>query len=146
MKALQREQRLAQMHRSQWGAQFLVAAELTRRGYVVAFTMGDTSPLADLLVAGPDDGARFLVDVIGTSSNRSWFVKKRPERRELFYVLVRMGASRREDRFFIMKQSDVNKLIKPYGKIAEGFAWTAPHSYEDKWDVLPAGDSGHQDS
>ena len=33
--------------RSQWGAQFLVASELVRRGYLVSFTMGNNTPDAD---------------------------------------------------------------------------------------------------
>jgi hypothetical protein len=38
---------------TQWAAQFLVAAELTRRGHTGAFTMGNNTPVADLMVGAP---------------------------------------------------------------------------------------------
>jgi hypothetical protein len=40
-------------NRTQWAARFLVAAELVRRRYVVAFTKGNTNPMADLMVGLP---------------------------------------------------------------------------------------------
>ena len=40
-------------HRTQWAAQFAVASELCKRGYEVSFTMGNTTPLADLMVVSP---------------------------------------------------------------------------------------------
>jgi hypothetical protein len=36
-------------HRTQWAAQFAVASELCKRGYKVAFTMVNATPLADLM-------------------------------------------------------------------------------------------------
>ena len=49
---------------AQWTAQFLVASELSRRGYTVSFTMGSNTPLADLMVASPQ-GEHFWIDVKG---------------------------------------------------------------------------------
>jgi hypothetical protein len=37
-------------HQTQWAAQFAVASELCKRGYEVSFTMGNTAPVADLMV------------------------------------------------------------------------------------------------
>lgn len=54
-------------HHVQWAAQFEVAAELCKRGCDVAFTMGNATPLADLMVLSPS-GHTFLVDVKGQSS------------------------------------------------------------------------------
>jgi hypothetical protein len=34
-------------------AQFAVASELCKRGYEAPFTMGNTAPVADLMVVGP---------------------------------------------------------------------------------------------
>jgi hypothetical protein len=47
--------------RTQWAAQFAVASELCKRGYEVSFTMGNSTPLADLMVVSRN-GAMFLVD------------------------------------------------------------------------------------
>jgi len=46
-----------------WAAQFLVAAELERHGYDVAFTMGSSTPVADLMAGHAATGEQFWVDV-----------------------------------------------------------------------------------
>jgi hypothetical protein len=43
-------------HQTQWAAQFAVASELCKRGYEVSFTMGNTTPIADLMVVSPIGG------------------------------------------------------------------------------------------
>ncbi len=48
-------------HQTQWAAQFAAASELCKRGYEVAFTMGN-HPHKDLMVVSPD-GVTFAVDV-----------------------------------------------------------------------------------
>jgi hypothetical protein len=40
-------------HQTQWAAQCAVASELCKRGYEVSFTMGNTAPVADLMVVSP---------------------------------------------------------------------------------------------
>ena len=71
---------------TQWAAQFLVAAELERHGYVVSFTMGHATPAADLMVGHPV-GTQFWIDVKGLAKPTSWpggGIK--PTRINLFYV------------------------------------------------------------
>ena len=68
----------AKRGRTQWASQFLAAAELIRRGYVVTFTTGNNTPLADLMV-GTHTGEQFWVDVKGLSSKDSWNVKPKPD-------------------------------------------------------------------
>ena len=48
-------------HQTQWAGQFGVAHELTRRGYLVTFTMGN-APTTDLLCKSPQ-GRTFAVQV-----------------------------------------------------------------------------------
>ena len=96
--------------RTQWAAQFLAASELVRQYYVVSFTMGNNTPDADLMV-GTQGGKQFWVDVKGLSKNNAWLIKKKHERLNLYYVLVRVGEVRDEDRFFILPQSEMNKLL-----------------------------------
>jgi hypothetical protein len=50
-------------HRTQWTAQFAVASELCKRGYEISFTMGNATPLADLMVVSPKLKKMFLIDV-----------------------------------------------------------------------------------
>lgn len=51
---------------TRWSAQFYVAAELTRRGYLVSLTLGNAL-FADPLVVSPA-GVHFMVDVKGQST------------------------------------------------------------------------------
>jgi hypothetical protein len=53
------------VHRTQWAAQFATASELCKRGYEVAFTMGNATPLADLMVISPTSKKNILIDVKG---------------------------------------------------------------------------------
>jgi len=52
-------------HRTQWTAQFAVASELCKRGYEISFTMGNATPLADLMVVSPKLEKMLLIDVKG---------------------------------------------------------------------------------
>ena len=60
---------------TQWGAQFYVAAELSRRNYLVTFTFGN-APTTDLLVVSPNEKA-FRVEVKGQKTHNFWLIKKR---------------------------------------------------------------------
>jgi hypothetical protein len=62
-------------HLTQWAAQFGAAGELCKRGYEVAFTMGNTTPEADLMVLAPQSREMFLVDVKGQSTGSFWRIK-----------------------------------------------------------------------
>jgi hypothetical protein len=82
--------------RTQWTAQFLVAAELARRKFIVGFTMGNTTPMADLMVAHLEHGVQFLVNVKGLSSKSSWLVETPGKLTidNLYYILVYTGLKR----------------------------------------------------
>jgi len=56
-----RDKMAGDKHQTQWSGQFGVAHELTRRGYLVTFTMGN-APLADILCRSPQ-GHTFAVQV-----------------------------------------------------------------------------------
>jgi hypothetical protein len=62
-KQCQRTKQRRPSHRTQWAAQFAVASELCKRGYEVAFTMGN-HPMKDLMVISPTN-VSFVVDVKG---------------------------------------------------------------------------------
>ena len=79
-----------QQHQTQWAAQFAVASELAKRGYEVAFTQGNSTPLADLMVVSPFSKKMFLVDVKGLYRKNPWIVAPKPERADLFYILAFM--------------------------------------------------------
>jgi hypothetical protein len=127
--------------RTQCAAQFLAASELVRLYYIVSFTMGNNTPDADLMV-GTQGGKQFWVDVKGVSSNNSRLITKKHEHLNLYYVLVRVGENRNEDRFFILPQSEMTKILDKRrlehpNDPTSGFSFRYPEAFEDKWDLLP---------
>jgi hypothetical protein len=73
--------------------------------------------------------------------NNPWLVKKKQEHLNLYYILVG-GEVRSEDRFFILPQSEMNKLLdkrrleRPTDPTS-GFPFRYPEAFENKWDLLP---------
>jgi hypothetical protein len=83
-------------NRTEWAAVFLTSAELVRRGYVVALTMGNRTPIADLMVGRPESGKQFWVDVKGMFGHSGgWFMHPKELLPELFYILVSVSISRK---------------------------------------------------
>lgn len=140
----------AKGQQTQWAAQFLAAAELVRRGYTVAFTTGNNTPDADLMVGSPK-GELFWVDVKGLSSKTDWLVRPKAARDRLFYILVALsptssGPTKRDaDRFFVLTQKEANTLEREYRDAhprnkttMPGFKFAKAHQYEDRWEKLPS--------
>ena len=133
-----------QAHFTQWAAQFAVASELCKRGYEVSFTMGNTTPVADLMVVSPIKREMFLIDVKGLYRRNPWIVKRKVARANLFYVLtfVPRGAP---NQFFIFSQEEIFKLIKlelerlgrPNEYPVTGITWSLALEHENAWDILP---------
>ena len=136
--------------RTQWATQFLAAAELVRRGNTVAFTIGNNTPVADLMVGAPS-GELFWVDVKGLSGKYDWLVKPKGTRERLFYILVLLAPlaqapnKREPDLFFVLTQNEANSLEKAY-RLARpnnkttnpGFGFKDAIPYEDRWEILPS--------
>jgi hypothetical protein len=136
---------------TQWTAQFLVAAELSRRHYTVAFTLGNT-PGVDLVVTHLTSGAQFLVDVKGQASRSAWLVELegKPTIECLYYILVYTAKRREDDRFFVLSQAEARCLrdahkrlrggkgaLDPSGRF-RGFPFNAPSCFEQEcWSRLP---------
>ena len=141
---------MTKSHKTQWTAQFLVAAELARRGYEVSFTMGNATPIADLMVGSPRSGRMFWVDVKGLSSKNAWFLKRQATRPDLFYILVLVDGAAGDDRFFILDQGEANQLVEDYiashpgmNVVVDSFNWSDALPYENCWFTLPDWDLLH---
>jgi hypothetical protein len=132
-------------HQTQWAAQFAVASELCKRGYEVSFTMGNTAPVADLMVVSPVKREMFLVDVKGMHRVNPWIVKRKAPRAMLFYVLAYVPANAPNE-FFVLRQQDADALIaaelKRLNRSANypvtGFTWKLALPFRNAWNVLPA--------
>lgn len=131
-------------------AAFATAAELSRRGYDVAFTMGNT-PRIDLLCALPD-GEAFKVQVKGISNPAAFYVQKKffeaPTQRDLYLVVVLVPRKDKQIplRFFILTHGEAQREFqlmpthkkdgRPYDS-GTGLNWGSITSYEDKWNTFP---------
>jgi UDP-N-acetylglucosamine:LPS N-acetylglucosamine transferase len=132
-------------HQTQWAAQFAVAAELCKRGYEVAFTMGHTTPIADLMVVSPIRHETFLIDVKGLYRKNPWLIKRKKPRANLYYVLADVPTDE-PNAFFVLTQAQVSTLIRTQlrrlGRSADylvtGFNYSAVSKYRDGWARLPA--------
>jgi len=124
-------------------AQFAVASELCKRSYEVSFTMGNTTPIADLMAVSPVGREMFLVDVKGYRRNL-FLVKRTPANARLYYFLafVPDGAP---NRFFVLDQAIAGRLIeqglqtlgRADGYPVTGIEWDRALEHEGRWDVLP---------
>ncbi len=131
-------------HRTQWAAQFAVASELCKRGYEVSFTMGNRTPLADLMVVSPVRKEMFLVDVKGLYRKNPWIIKRKAVRESLFYILAYVPTEE-ANQFFVLTQKaahlriqdELIRLKRPDDYPLTGIGWTLALQYKDAWQVLP---------
>ena len=134
---------------TQWAAQYLVAGELARRNYTVAFTLGNM-PSVDLIVTHLESRRQFFVDVKGLSRKTSWLVELegKPTVDGLYYILVYAARDRKDDCFFILTQKEARHLRDKYKKQRggkgslnrrgfSGFPFNFPRAFEGCWDHLP---------
>lgn len=131
-------------YQTQWASQFYVAAELTRRGYLVAFTLGN-APRTDLLATSPS-GHCFRVEVKGQATGNFWLIRRHDPDPDHYYVLTYLPKEGSPD-FFILTSGEVQQLRQEYAdRMAQtgryrddlgGFNWTTPHPHKNRWDKLP---------
>jgi hypothetical protein len=122
-----------------------VASKLCRLGYEVAFTLGNNTPLADLIVMSPKEKRSFLVDVKGQRTKNFWLIRQQEPRDDLFYVLVYMPTNEYDkDMFFVLNQKQVDDLFEARARSGVkvdppfvGFNLSAPSDFGDKWAILP---------
>ena len=133
-------------YQTQWASQFYVAAELSRRSYLVSLTLGN-APVADLLVVSPEQH-HFMVDVKGQSTRNFWLIQRREPNEDLYFVLVYLPKGNEPPRFFVLSSAELMKRREEYRKHIEatsgkykdetgGINWTTAFDYENLWDILP---------
>jgi len=142
-------------YQTQWAGQFGVAHELTRRGYLITFTMGN-APEADLSCESPS-GVAFSVQVKSLSS-KTYFLYQpsllKPNASRFFvFVFVPTTPSQRPDYFVLNNQQfrdvveEQDKMLrqaekkrgKPYAKFSPGinYGTLAHNDLLDAWGNLP---------
>lgn len=132
-------------YKTQWAAQFFVAAELTRRDYLVSLTLGN-APVSDLLVQSPQ-GHPFTVDVKGQSTRNFWLIQPRNPNPDHYFVLVYLPRDNSSPRYFVVRSDELMRKREDYresklqrGKYNDklgGINWSTAFPYENQWTELP---------
>lgn len=121
--------------RTQLAAQFLAASELVRRYYAVSLQMGNNRPDAGLIV-GTQTGTQFSVEVKGLTSDNEWLVTATQRRPGSYHIVVRVDDTRDQDRFFIVPQSEVNRLLQECNSTS-AIPFLYLEIFENRWEMLP---------
>lgn len=105
------------LHKTNTGiaCEFLAAGELTRRGYNVTLTLGNTKAI-DLLIE--KDGKLIPVQVKGMQRKSSicWNINlAKIQAHSLMYILVNLNADKLEEypEYFILTEQEVKQYFKP---------------------------------
>jgi hypothetical protein len=133
-------------YHTQWAAQFYVAAELTRRGYLIALTLGNAKA-TDLLVSS-DSGKHFRVEVKGQSKRNFWLYERVEPRDDLFYIFVAIGKVGEHPRFNVLSSAEAMTEYDEYKRAYPpaqwekwkgwwGMKWQTAFKYENQWEKLP---------
>lgn len=133
-------------YRTQWATQFYAAAELIRRGYLVALTYGNAQS-TDILASSPS-GHSFRVEVKGLSSENWWLIDRPSSPQDLFYLLIYLPDKFKRPNFCVLTAADVineienakNAILsrgKRWDDKMGGIPFKAPFKYKEKWSKLP---------
>ena len=134
-----------------FAAVLATGVELSRRGYDVTFTLGNTRRV-DMLCSVPD-GQLFKIQVKGISNENGFYIDKSffdgEIQPNLFLVAVLVPPLGKEDlplRFFVLSHADAKKEFSmmpeikrdgtPY-KNGSGLYWGSVKSYENEWSTFP---------
>jgi hypothetical protein len=137
-------------HHTGWAGALAVAAELSRREYDAAITLGNT-PTLDLICSSPG-GVPFKVQVKSVTSGnwvliRKSFLEDEPKL-DLFLAVVLVPARVSEPfEFHILTHEEASRSYtaqrrvrrdgQPYRGGMEGLAWTAVRQHRNQWNKLP---------
>lgn len=136
--------------RTGWAGTFLAAGELTRRGFDVALTNGNT-PTTDLLCV-PPHGPGFRVEVKSVAAPNFVLISRKvlesPANPHLFFVVVLVPADlAKPPAFHVLRHSEAHALWAGMPKTKrdgstpkagfEGLNWGDVKKHDGRWDKLP---------
>ncbi len=136
---------MANKNTSALAGEFLVAGELSRRGYSVSITMGNAKAID--IFACTQEGKTIRVDVKASRYKTSWPVGNIDE--DLYYIFVYLQDKDRLIResinsintppeYFIVPRKDINSnQLVVHWKNMSGIKSSSLKEYKEKWDELP---------
>ncbi len=122
--------------------EFLVAGELSRRGYPVSITMGNAKAV-DIHADTQQETIR--VDVKATASKTSWPIKENSVNKNIYYIFVYLQDKAKikantAPEYFILRGEEIHskKLVKPWRSMPSiPYAALNTDEYKEKWNKLP---------
>lgn len=123
--------------------EFYVAGELTRLGYNVTITFGNTKAI-DLLVQKGDDVCKVQVKGMQRTKSICWNLDKSKVTDDIYLVLVNLHADdiKRKPEFFVLRGSEAKKLFKDSPSQGEKRTYLDYNAikrlpeFEDRWSVF----------
>lgn len=116
--------------------EFFVAAELSKRGFAVAITMGNAKAID---VLAEKDGKSYMVQVKTSQDKKKggWFAPKKILQ-DAIYVFVWLNNSDTPPDYFIFTAQELERLCKTG---ASGISGLSPSTadttdYRDRWDKI----------
>jgi hypothetical protein len=107
---------MAEIPRNNTGlsGEYLVAAELYRRGWSVGMTMGNAKAI-DLYAEKNDKRIAVQVKAIYKRKNVGWPIMKDKIKKNCFYILVNLNADKMETPdYFILTSNEAKAKVKQY--------------------------------
>ncbi|MEW5676443.1 group I intron-associated PD-(D/E)XK endonuclease [Flavobacterium enshiense] len=139
------EYKETKLQHSQTGiaSEFYVAGELSRLGYNVTFTFGNTKSI-DLLIEKDNNIIAIQVKGIQRTKSICWNIDKTKVKGNIFYVLVNLhvDAPSEKPEFFILSSYEVLELFTSPPKSGDKRAYLDYKKlknlkeYQDKWSKL----------
>ncbi|AND64487.1 hypothetical protein AX766_08715 [Flavobacterium covae] len=124
-------------------AEYYVAGELSRLGYNVTFTFGNTKSI-DLLIEKDDSIIAIQVKGIQKTKSICWNLDKTKVKPNIFYVLVNLHIDKPSEKpeFFVLTSDEALKLFTSSPKLGDKRAALDYKKlkklkvYQDKWSKL----------
>ncbi len=124
---------------SHLAGEFLVAGELSRRGYPVSITMGRAKSVD--IYAGTQGG--IIVDAKALRSKSDWPITKDGINKDQFYIFVflRTQKESKENKYteyFVAKGEELLPMIETWGTMQViKYSSLNNKDFKDRWDKLP---------
>ena len=126
---------------SHLAGEFLVAGELSRRGYPVAMTFGHAKSVD--IYADTCRGT-IKVDAKAGRAKGNWPIKESSVKKDVYYIFVYLQTPNRirknmAPEYFIVNGEDIRskRLVETWGT-RQGITYsTLKADYKDRWDILP---------
>ena len=135
---------MADTNTSHLAGEFLVAGELSRRGYPVSITMGNAKAI-DIHADTLSRQETIRVDAKATRSKTSWPIKENAVDKDLFYIFVYLRTEEEikhnaKSEYFIVTGREIitKHLIKPWKMPGIPYSSLKKQEYEERWDKLPS--------